>query len=668
MGLASKLAAAQGGAPPGGAYGGAPPPASYQQQQQQGAPKPGGYCLSVSLPLLIFLSHLWSILFFDSGNMSGYQAYPGASGYGSAPPPSQRPFANSPFQSQPPQQGQQNTAAYSSPAPYGQSQPPPYPPSQYPQSSQPQQPYSPAPSQGYNRPPPPPPPGQQPQYGQTQYGQNQGYPSQPSAPYGQSQPPFGQSQPPSYGQNQPSYGASQSQYGQSQPPFGQSQPAYGSQQQYGSGPPGYGQPPQQQQGGYGAPPQQQGGYPPQQQQGGYPGQQPGPPQGGYGGAPSQPAGPAEIQAYKQSLQQTIQEKRLQAFYPPGSPIIDQIAQKASGQVDRLCQQWRINKEIGNDIVKLALYDVVLYIDDSGSMKFEENGERIKDLQLILERVATAATLFDDDGISVRFMNDNPPQHMIEHIKTEQQIQQLIAGHKFSGLTPMGTELRKKVIDGIFVPAIRSRQMRKPVLVITITDGQPAGEPTTAVFDTVRAAIQEAQNSQYGPGAIAFQFAQVGNDEKAREFLGKLDDDPVVGQLVDCTSNFENESAEMARANPPVDLTPDLWILKLILGAIDPSYDTKDEKSNRQGGGAPGYGAPPQQGGYGGQGQFAPPGGAPPSYGAPPQQGGYGQQQGGYPPQQGGYGAPPQQQGGYPPQQGGYGQQQGYGAPPQPPRY
>lgn len=206
------------------------------------------------------------------------------------------------------------------------------------------------------------------------------------------------------------------------------------------------------------------------------------------------------------------------------------------QVDRLCQQWRINKEIGNDIVKLALYDVVLYIDDSGSMKFEENGERIKDLQLILERVATAATLFDDDGISLRFMNDAPPEHMVEHIKTEQQIQQLIGGHKFSGLTPMGTELRKKVIDGIFLRQLRSGQMRKPVLVIAITDGQPAGEPTDAVFDTVKYAVNEAGRSQYGPGAIAFQFAQVGNDERAREFLGKLDHDPMVGKLVDCTSS------------------------------------------------------------------------------------------------------------------------------------
>jgi hypothetical protein len=85
----------------------------------------------------------------------------------------------------------------------------------------------------------------------------------------------------------------------------------------------------------------------------------------------------------------------------------------------------------------------------------------------------------------------------------------------------------------------------------------------------------------------------------------LDNEPSLGSYIDCTSNFENESAEMARANPPVDLTPDLWVLKLILGAIDPSYDTQDEKGNA-GGPQGGYGGP--QGGYGGP---------------PPQQGGYG---------------------------------------------
>jgi hypothetical protein len=178
---------------------------------------------------------------------------------------------------------------------------------------------------------------------------------------------------------------------------------------------------------------------------------------------------------------------------------------------------------------------------------------------------------------------------------------------------------------------------------------------------------------------------------ATEFLGKLDSSPTIGKMVgkyntlgsavnalpllhgtklitkkDCTSNFENESAEMARANPPVDLTPDLWVLKLILGAIDPSYDTQDEQTNA-GGPQGGYGGPPQQGGYGGP---------PPQqggYGGPPQQGYGQQQQGGYAPppggppgrpQQGGYAPPP----GGPPQSGYPGQQTYGGAPPAPPRY
>ncbi|KIW00041.1 hypothetical protein, variant [Verruconis gallopava] len=438
-------------------------------------------------------------------------------------------------------------------------------------------------------------------------------------------------------------------------------------------------------GGYpGAPPpagQQQYGtsqYPGQGQYQAYPGAtgQPGqappqaqyaPPAGqqGYGQPPPPQAGPAQIASYKQALQQCIQERGLQSFYPPNSPAVDQIANKAAQQVAGLCQRWRIPQEIGNDLVKLGLYDIVIYIDDSGSMQFEEGGERIKDLRLILERVASVATIFDDDGISLRFMNATYDPRMLENIRSEQQIDQLMRTVQFKGLTPMGTELRNKVIDGIIVPKLRSQQYRKPTLVIIITDGQPAGEPQNAIFDAIKYASQEVSR-QFGPGGIAFQVAQVGNDLKAREFLGKLDEDPVVGRLVDCTSNYENESEEMQRQG--VNLTPELWLVKLLLGAIDSSYDRKDEKAG-------GHAPPPAQG-YGGQPGYGPPGGQP---GYPPPQQQYGAQPGyhppagqGYPPPQGGY---PPQQGGYPPQQGqgrGYSpyppQQGGYGQPPAPPRY
>lgn len=54
---------------------------------------------------------------------------------------------------------------------------------------------------------------------------------------------------------------------------------------------------------------------------------------------------------------------------------------------------------------------------------------------------------------------------------------------------------------------RSNSMQKPVLVICITDGEPTGEPKDTVRQVVMNAKQQLQNSPYGPGAVAFQFAQ-----------------------------------------------------------------------------------------------------------------------------------------------------------------
>lgn len=241
-----------------------------------------------------------------------------------------------------------------------------------------------------------------------------------------------------------------------------------------------------------------------------------------------------VGAYKALLQATIQEKRLQNFYPPGHPMLDQIANRAAQQVSTLATQWRINVEIASDIVKLALYDVILYVDDSGSMAFEENGSRIDDLKLILSRVSFATSLFDEDGIQVRFMNSTVQGN---NIKGEQQVNQMVQQIKFSGLTPMGRELQNKILGPLVLGPAASGQLRKPVLVIIITDGQPTGESASDVSKIITsAANQLANNPRYGRNAVAFQFAQVGNDVKAREFLGKLDEDPSIGDLIDCTSS------------------------------------------------------------------------------------------------------------------------------------
>lgn len=174
----------------------------------------------------------------------------------------------------------------------------------------------------------------------------------------------------------------------------------------------------------------------------------------------------------------------------------------------------------------------------------EHGKRIDDLRKIMKMVVNISMLFDEDGISIRFMNgwssnpamDGVDMRRLDNIKDEQMIQYIVDRIQYTGLTPLGTELRNKVIDPMVLGPARSGQLQKPVLVITITDGSPTdGE------GVVQNVIQYASNElsrmpRCGPGAVAFQFAQVGNDQAARAWLAELDSDPRVGHLVDCTSS------------------------------------------------------------------------------------------------------------------------------------
>jgi hypothetical protein len=48
----------------------------------------------------------------------------------------------------------------------------------------------------------------------------------------------------------------------------------------------------------------------------------------------------------------------------------------------------------------------------------------------------------------------------------------------------------------------------------------------------------------------------------------------VGDLIDCTSYYELEAEEFKKKG--VDMTVELWLVKMMVGAFDPSYDAEDE--------------------------------------------------------------------------------------------
>jgi len=201
---------------------------------------------------------------------------------------------------------------------------------------------------------------------------------------------------------------------------------------------------------------------------------------------------------------------------------------------------------------------------------DAGGERIKDLKAILSRVSEVASLFDDDGLTVRFMNSNLNGN---NIKSSAEASSLIERVKFEGMTPLGTNLDAKIIRPLFTVPLQKGALPKPILVICITDGEPTGEPENKVVSVIKEAKKIATNSPYGPGSIAFEFAQVGKDQAAQAFLARLDKHPDIGKMIDAMSYYELEQEEYKRKG--VSLTPDVWLVKLMVGAIDPSFDEQD---------------------------------------------------------------------------------------------
>jgi len=194
---------------------------------------------------------------------------------------------------------------------------------------------------------------------------------------------------------------------------------------------------------------------------------------------------------------------------------------------------------------------MVFETDNEPMIPNEPPPRVKDLNFILSCVVPAATLFDDDGISMRFMNwpvaeDEGGRPLdpnkiylrnLDNLRDVGTVQRIISKAPFRGTTPLGENLKKKVLDTpLVLQQVYGNTLQKPILLLCITDGAPMPEKPQVLFEAIRYASDSLARSKYGPGAISFQFAQVGKDEGARQFLAKLDSDPEVGKLVDCTSS------------------------------------------------------------------------------------------------------------------------------------
>jgi len=206
----------------------------------------------------------------------------------------------------------------------------------------------------------------------------------------------------------------------------------------------------------------------------------------------------------------------------------------------------------------------VYCDNSTSMRVEKRYEILKN---VVGRIARIARACNQDGISIRVMNCNNDENF-NGIMTEHEAQTNLDSVGLSGGTPLGTVLLNKVIRPMILEKAKAGELKRPVLVFVVTDGEPT-EDEDMMKNVILACKNElrkmptVQGRQYGKNAVTFQISAVGTSASAKAFLEKLKNDEDVGSIVFCTTEKTLDDADReAGSNGELNT----WLVQLLAGA------------------------------------------------------------------------------------------------------
>lgn len=273
-----------------------------------------------------------------------------------------------------------------------------------------------------------------------------------------------------------------------------------------------------------------------------------------------------------------------------------------------------------DIAVLALFDVIELIDDSSSMKTtgykdfcgnssnvdfdpeeidrnagidHNNKSRWNLAESIVKLTSYTLTMFDDDGISVRFLNKDHrllPNGMCDNVTNPTKITELFSMVQPSGGTNIGSSI-KKIYNELVSDDLHNETLCKPILLITYTDGESSDQ----IKPQIRSIREDFKRSRYGSRGMLFSFNQVGRDKNAQNMLEDLDNDEIsgnpeggAGAITDCTSSYKDEKDEYDRKQLTLPLesrVPYSCAFHMIKGLVGPAieaYDKSDESTVRPG--------------------------------------------------------------------------------------
>ncbi|KAL7919144.1 hypothetical protein ACQKWADRAFT_329988 [Trichoderma austrokoningii] len=254
---------------------------------------------------------------------------------------------------------------------------------------------------------------------------------------------------------------------------------------------------------------------------------------------------------------TNRREILERFFKGKKGFIQSFAQKIAsleeGSADNLGGEKLLQKRI-----QVSLYQQVIYCDDSTSMKREGRWESQKEL---IHRIAEVTTLVlpEGEGVALRFINrdvNNATNLTAEGIKEILDPMTWQPG----GDTPIGTNLKSKILQPLVYEKIEKGTLERPLLIIIITDGMPQPEGSSVLVDAILECERQLQTSKYPPQTVKFMIGQIGAAGSATKFLESLRNNQDLARTTFVTSERLDEKFSEYKAN---EKNLDQWLIETL---------------------------------------------------------------------------------------------------------
>ncbi len=244
----------------------------------------------------------------------------------------------------------------------------------------------------------------------------------------------------------------------------------------------------------------------------------------------------------------------------------------------ICARYEIRPDFAAKLRQLEEFEIVALFDDSGSMAtqvkplpgafqdpFSPIPTRWSEAKLHASITVDLAACLDPDGIDIRFLN----RPGFSNVATSAQVTGAFQPPP-NGFTPL-----VRTVKGIFEEKAAVIKERKMLLII-LTDGKPTDDRGN---DQVR---EFEELLRHRPKNVFVSIVACTDDDDAVGYLNKLD--RIVPGL-DVVDDYTSECAEVRKvqgAKFPFSFGD--YVVKTLLGSIDPAMDTLDERRLRPAGG------------------------------------------------------------------------------------